>query len=86
MALKISMVVTCDQCGAEIHRSDDVKITRVPMLWAEWRRGGWGRNAKPEFMTQERYMKTPLVYCLACADGVAAPAIIFEEPGEWPVE
>lgn len=80
------MVVTCDECGAEIQRNDDVKITNVTRVWAEWRRGGWGRNARPAMMITERYMKTPAVCCLACADGAAVPAIKFEEPGEWPVQ
>ena len=71
--LKIDMRVECDSCGAVISQQDDVKITNVERTWSNWR-ATWRREAT-KLMTIPRYRKTPLTYCLACADG-GSPKIL----------
>lgn len=66
MSLKITMQVFCDSCGKEICRADDVKITDVAHTWGKIR-NPYHRDPKL-LMAVERFHKTPLTYCLQCAD------------------
>lgn len=83
MPLKITMAVTCDGCGCEIARLEDVKITDVAHEWGKLKhpnrhlervneiraKKGLALLGEPtRMMIVERYMRTPKTFCLTCAD------------------
>lgn len=71
MSLRITLSAICDQCGKEICRADDVKVTHISSVWHDMR----SPYGKPKIMmVVERYRRASFTYCLPCADSAGAQA------------